>query len=92
MFVQHLTPSPIEYLPYLSKSCLALKPDTCHHVQVEVRNKKIGKIKEKYEEKCSEIKDLTEEFQTQREDYLDSIRQQSQETKLLQQILEQVNS
>ena len=61
-------------------------------MQVEVRNKKIGKIKEKYEEKCSEIKDLTEEFQTQREDYLDSIRQQSQETKLLQQILEQVNS
>ncbi|KAL5267811.1 hypothetical protein ACHWQZ_G004753 [Mnemiopsis leidyi] len=58
--------------------------------EVEVRNKKIGKIKEKYEEKCSEIKDLTEEFQTQREDYLDSIRQQSQETKLLQQILEQI--
>ena len=60
-------------------------------VQVEARNKKIGRIKEKYEEKVTEIRDLTEEFQTQREDYLDSIRQQSQETKLLQQILDQVS-
>ena len=61
-----------------------------HIAQVEVRNKKVGRIKEKYEEKVNEIKDLTEEFQTQREDYLDSIRQQSQESKLLQQILDQV--
>ncbi|XP_063686306.1 kinesin-like protein KIF17 isoform X2 [Bolinopsis microptera] len=58
--------------------------------EVEVRNKKVGRIKEKYEEKVNEIKDLTEEFQTQREDYLDSIRQQSQESKLLQQILDQI--
>ena len=62
----------------------------CHIAQVEVRNKKVGRIKEKYEEKVNEIKDLTEEFQTQREDYLESIRQQSQESKLLQQILDQV--
>ena len=37
-----------------------------------------------------EITDITEEFQAQREDYLDSIRDQSKECKLLQQLLDQV--
>ena len=43
-------------------------------------------------EKVNELRDLTEEFQTEREDYLESIREQSQEAKLLQQILEQVKT
>lgn len=59
-------------------------------VEVEERDRKLTKIKDKYVEKVNEIRDLTEEFQTEREDYLESIREQSQEAKLLQQILEQV--
>ena len=31
--------------------------------QVEIRTKKLGKIKDKYKEKVAEIHDLTEEFQ-----------------------------
>ena len=58
--------------------------------EVESRDKKLSKIKDKYKEKMMEITDITEEFQAQREDYLDSIRDQSKECKLLQQLLDQV--
>jgi len=58
--------------------------------EVEIRTKKLGKIKDKYKEKVAEIHDLTEEFQVQREDYLESIRDQGKESKLLAQILEQI--
>ena len=60
--------------------------------EVEVRDKKLSKIKDKYKEKMNEITDLTQEFETQRADYLDSIREQSKESKLLEQILQQVDT
>lgn len=50
--------------------------------EVEKKTKKLRKLFVKYEAAKQEVQDITEEFQAEREDLLDSIRALTQELKL----------
>lgn len=56
--------------------------------EVEVKTRKLKKLWTKYQAAKSEIKDLNEEFQTEREDMLDTIRELTRQLKLKQLVLD----
>ena len=56
--------------------------------EVEVKTRKLKKLWTKYQAAKSEIKDLNEEFQSEREDMLDTIRELTRQLKLKQLVLD----
>lgn len=57
-------------------------------VQVEAKTRKLKKVWNKLQVAQAEIKDLTEEFQKEREDMLDTIRELNKQLKLKQMLLD----
>ncbi|RXG60270.1 Kinesin-like protein KIF17 [Armadillidium vulgare] len=60
------------------------------HEELKAKTDLGKKQKQKIKSMEKEVKDLTEEFQNERSDYLETIRKQDQQVKLLQAILERV--
>lgn len=52
------------------------------HAQVEVKTKKLKKLWSKYQTAQREVKDIQEEFQQERSDMLDTIRELTRQLKL----------
>jgi HPt (histidine-containing phosphotransfer) domain-containing protein len=57
-------------------------------VQVEAKTRKLKKVWNKFQAAQQEIKDLQEEFQQEREDMLDTIRELNKQLKLKQLLLD----
>ena len=57
-------------------------------LQLEAKTRKLKKVWHKLQSAQAEIRDLTDEFQTEREDMLDTIRELNKQLKLKQLILD----
>ncbi len=58
--------------------------------ELKIKNEALKQSKHKVKALNSEIHDLQQEFEDDRTDYLDTIRKQDQQLKLLQQILDKI--